>query len=272
MRYALFISALLHLGIMAAGFIAAPFMTVPAVVDSQRIPIELLTEAEFADRTSVMADRVSEEIADTNPSDDIEVSSLPDPIPTPQFEEPTIEETPEPVEQPKPEEPKPEPKDPPKKEEDKPKSEEDDFFSGLDDALVDLEEEDERKAPSEVVDPEGLSDQEAIGLGDTLTAAEEDLVREQMARRCFDQPQGVPNAEKLIVRVRFSLDREGYLIGQPEVLNATSIALSGNSWWRTTRDRAVQAVITCQPYDYLPAERYYVWSEMTLNFSPRGVM
>ncbi|MCQ8184498.1 hypothetical protein [Parvularcula maris] len=275
MRYATFISALLHVGILAAGFIVAPFLAVPEVAYRAVVPVNLISEAEFGEMVSVKADQKSEEVAE-DPAplrDDIEVAELPDPVPVPQ----PIEETPQPEPEPtpEPEQPKPEPEqkpEPPKQEtQDKPKQE-DDFFSGLDDALVDLEEEDDRKAPSEVLDAEGLRDQEQIGLGDTLTAMEEDLIRARMAESCYNQPTGVPDAEKLVVRVNFKLDREGEIIGQPRVLNNAQISLSGNTWWKTTRDRAVQAVTACAPYDFLPQERYYVWSEITLNFTPQGVM
>jgi hypothetical protein len=276
LRYASFISALLHVGLLAAGFIIAPFLPTPEIEYRAVVPIDLISEAEFADAVSVRADRKSEEVSEEPPAplrDDIEVAELPEPIPVPQpleeMPEPRLEPEPEPKKpEPKPEEKKPEPpKEQPK---DKPK-EEDDFFSGFDDALVDLEEE-ERSAPAEVLDPEGLRDQERIGLGDQLTASEIDVVRTRMAEYCYDQPTGVPNAEKLQVRVRFNLDRNGELLGQPKVLNNAQIAVSGNQWWKTTRDRAVQAVVACAPYDYLPEDRYHVWSEMTLNFTPQGVM
>ncbi|GGY53607.1 hypothetical protein [Parvularcula lutaonensis] len=275
MRYATFLSALLHVGILAGGFIIAPFLSVPDVVYRPVVPVELLSEAEFADLLSVKADQKSEEVTEEppNPRDDIQEVAMPDPIPVPQPEDPTPPE-PEVKEEPEDPAPREEPKreDPPKREPDPQPAEEDDFFSGLDEALVDLEDEPDKGAPAEVADAEGLRDQEQIGLGDTLTASEIDLIRQKMAEECFDQPTGVPNAEKLVVRIRFNLDPEGQLIGQPEVLNARQIALSNNSWWRTTRDRALQAVVKCAPYDYLPEERYYVWSEMTLNFTPLGVM
>lgn len=270
MRYAIFLSAILHFGVLAAGFIVAPFLEVPEVQYRQVVPVELLSEAEFSERLSVPADRKSEEVVEEvpPPSNDIEVASLPEPIPTPQ----PVEPKPEPKPEPRREEPKPEPKPQPRREETKPKTREDDFFSGLDEALIDLEDDQERGAPAEVTDPEGLRDQDVVGLGDQLSASHIDQIRARMAERCYDQPTGVPDAEKLVVRIRFNLDRSGEIIGQPEVLNARQIALSNNSWWRATRDRALQAVVTCAPYDFLPQEQYYIWSEITLNFTPLGVM
>lgn len=275
MRYALFIATLLHAGILAAGFIIAPFLPVPEVDYSPVVPVELLSQAEFADELSVKADRKSEPVEEDEEPEPVrqqeEEATLPDPEPEPV---PDPEET-QPEPQPAEDEPEQQPEDRPEPEEEPRREEpkqEDDFFSGLDDALVDLENQDEWSSPAEVVDPEGVRNQEGVGLGDRLTASEIDLVRQKMAEECFDQPTGVPNAEKIVVRVRFNLNPDGEIVGDPEVLNARQIALSNNSWWRTTRDRAVQAVVKCQPYDYLPEDRYYIWSEMILNFSPQGVM
>ncbi len=273
MRYATFLSALLHIGVFAAGFIAAPFMRTEPNVYVPIVPIELLSEAEIAEELSVRADRVSEPEEEPQREEertelvDVEPAPEPEPVPPPPLPEPEeIEPDPEP-------EVLPEPEPEPVREDPNPPRTEDrlDDLSFLDDALVDLEEDDLRDAPAEVLDPEGLRNQERVGLGDRLTAREEDQLRAAMLR-CYDQPTGVPDADEIVVRIRINLSPEGEIVGDPDVLNARQIALSNNSWWRATRDRAVRAVIDCQPYDYFSPDRYYIWSEMTLNFSPLGVM
>ena len=274
MRYATFISALMHVGFLAVGFIVAPFLTVPEVEYRPVIPLELISEAEFAEILSVQADQRSQDVAeDPAPQQPDPEPSQPEPEPEP-IPEP-IQPEPEPEPEPEPVLPDPEPEVQPERREEPQREEpdeEDDFFSGLDDALVDLEEENDRAAPAEVLDPEGLRDQEAIGLGDQLSAGHIDMIRSRMEERCYDQLTGVPNAEDIVVRVRFNLTRDGELQGEPTVLNARQIALSNNQWWRATRDRALRAVADCAPYDYLPEEQYYLWSEITLNFRPIGVM
>lgn len=273
MRYATFISALIHVGFLAAGFIVAPFMYVPPAEYRAVVPVELISEAEFSELLSVRADQRSEEVAeDPAPQQPDPEPSRPEPEPEPVIIPDPIVPDPEPEPEPEPVTPDPEPEvreEPPRREE---PDEEDDFFSGLDDALVDLEEDNDRQAPAEVLDPEGLRDQEQIGLGDQLTASHIDMIRSRMEEQCYDQLTGVPNADEIVVRVRFNLDRNGNIEGQPTVLNARRIALSNNQWWRATRDRALRAVVDCQPYDYLPDDQYYLWSEITLNFRPIGVM
>ncbi|MEM9810504.1 MAG: hypothetical protein AAF788_04690 [Pseudomonadota bacterium] len=273
MRYATFLSALLHIGILAGGLIVAPFLPTPELLTPPVVPIEILSEAEIADELSVRADRKNPPAEEDAPEPEPERPAAalePEPerlvLPPPPEPEPEPE-APEPEPEPEPVEPEPQPEEPtPPRQEDRI-----DDLSFLDDALVDLQQDDQRSQPSEVLDPEGLRDQEAVGLGDRLTASEIDMVRARMAS-CFDQPTGVPDAENLVVRVRFYLNSDGTIQGEPSVLNARQIALSNNSWWRVTRDRAMRAVVACAPYDYLPDDRYYIWSEMTLNFTPLGVM
>ena len=102
MRYASFLSILLHVGLAAAGLIAGPFLRTPEVPYVPVVPIEILSEAEIADELSVRADRVSE------PAEEEEAPKpqrQPEPQPEP---EPVIPPAPEP-EQPQEKEPEPEP-------------------------------------------------------------------------------------------------------------------------------------------------------------------
>ncbi|MEM1381242.1 MAG: hypothetical protein AAGH41_11540 [Pseudomonadota bacterium] len=272
MRYATFLSALLHLGAVFSALIVAPFLAdpePPLVV--QAIPIQLLSEAEIRSETSVMADRkadaVDEDIRPIAPDDGIEEVALPDPEPMqiPPEPERDLERDPEVLE---PEPPQPEP---PQQKPQTPEPDRIDDLSSLDEVLKDLEDDPEAGAPQEVLDPEGLRNNERVGLGDKLTATETDLVRARMVD-CYDQLAGVPDAENLVVIVKLDLDRDGEIIGSPDVENDLAINISGNPYWKATRDRAVRAAIKCAPYDYLPQEKYSQWDEMILRFTPLGVM
>jgi len=98
-----------------------------------------------------------------------------------------------------------------------------------------------------------------------LTASENAKLIAAM-RRCWTPLDGAPNPEKLRVEVSFKLRRDGTLQDRPKVLNATQIALSPNRYWKVAQQRAVQAVIECQPYDFFSSERY--GEEFILNFTP----
>ncbi|NRA28816.1 MAG: cell envelope integrity protein TolA [Parvularculaceae bacterium] len=277
MRYATFVSMMLHLGVLFGGLIIAPFITTRDVLVTPVVPIQLLSEAEIADELSVRADRTADAVEDAPPEkvmpkDGIEEVSLDDPLPMPLPPEPEPEPEPQ---QPEPEpeiEPEPEPEPEPEEKVQPPqkKPEKIDDLAGLEDALKDLED-DPFGAPSEVLDPEGLNNQERLGLGGELTATETDLVRARMLD-CYDQLSGVPDAANLVVEVKINLDRDGTIRGDPEVINNLAIQVSGNPYWKATKDRAIRAAIKCAPYDYLPQDKYDQWDELTLVFTPLGVM
>jgi len=267
---------MLHLGVVFGGLIIAPFISTREVLATPVVPIQLISEAEIADELSVRADRKANAVEDADikpvrPDDGIEEVALPLPEPMPLPPEPE----PEPQElEPVPVEPEPEPEvkpEPPQQKPREPEPDRIDDLSGLEDALKDLEDEPEGGAPNEVLDPEGLRNQERLGLGDKLTATETDLVRARMVD-CYDQLSGVPDAANLVVEVKLRLDRDGTIIGDPEVVNNLAIQVSGNPYWRATKDRAIRAAIKCAPYDYLPQEKYADWDEMYLSFTPLGVM
>ena len=246
------------------------------------IPVELLSEAEIADRVEVQAQAKVEEPEpepepapeEPEPAPELEPESVqeapppePEPVappaPEPEPEEAAPEpEEPEPEPEPQPEPPAPEPPTP------EPAADELDF-AALEDGLVDLDP-DRREAPREVApDAEGSEfDAERVGLGQQLLASEEAAIRARVEGQCWNRQSGVPDIEKLVVQVRFQLDRQGEIVGQPKVLNAGQIARSGNAFWRVAEQRAVAAVQACAPYDYLAQDRYEVWRDITMRFIP----
>lgn len=272
MRYATFLSTLLHLGAMFGGIIFAPFFITSEPLVAPVVPIQLLSEAEIGAELSVRADRTPDAVEDAKPiapDDGIEEVALPEPLPAPLPPEPE----PEKELQPDPEllQPDPPKPDPPAQKPRKREPERIDDLSGLDEVLKDLEDEPDKRAPSEVLDPEGLRNSERVGLGDQLTATELDLVRARMLD-CYDQLAGVPDAENLVVVLQVKLDRDGEIVGDVDVSNNIAIEISGNPYWKATRDRAVRAAIKCAPYDYLPQDKYEQWDDMELKFTPLGVM
>ncbi|MEO0613896.1 MAG: hypothetical protein AAFY83_11345, partial [Pseudomonadota bacterium] len=169
-------------------------------------------------------------------------------------------------------EPKPEPKEepaPPKKEPPKPPKKKKPKDDGLDlDALADLAKKNQRA--DAVRDPKEAAGAakgpvKVSGGSGTLTASENAKLLAAM-RRCWNPLDGAPNPEKLRVEVSFRLLPNGRLQERPKVLNATQIALSPNRYWKVAEQRAVQAVIECQPYTFFAPERY--GEEFILNFTP----
>lgn len=98
------------------------------------------------------------------------------------------------------------------------------------------------------------------------TATIEDFVRSRMLE-CWTPPGGALNAGEMLVVIRFSLNPEGYLVGQPKIQNRTQIFASNNPYYRAAAEGALRAVRLCEPYE-LPKEIYDQWKELELNFDP----
>ncbi|MFQ5563708.1 MAG: hypothetical protein ACE5FO_09080 [Parvularculaceae bacterium] len=269
MRFGFFASLLVHLAVAGLALLSLPESWRPDVEAEPYVPIELIREAELAEKTSVPA-------AQPEPVEEVE-PELPEPEPEPEpvAEEPApVEPEPEPEPAPVIEEPAPEPEKKvtpaPEAPNIRPKKESDELDLEALSALVDKAKKETERAtepsetPSETAE-ESEQTRRAVGAGDRLTAS--DYAKLQAAMyECWRPPFGAPEAEKLNVIVEIRLDRDGTLDGEPKVLNATAIALSGNPFWKTAEQAAVRAVISCQPYDFLSQDRYETWREIEMNF------
>ena len=63
--------------------------------------------------------------------------------------------------------------------------------------------------------------------------------------------------------MHFLLNTDGTVSGLPEVVNSSSDPL-----FPSTAQSAVSAVMDCQAYDFLPADKYDLWRDNTFNFNP----
>jgi outer membrane biosynthesis protein TonB len=101
-----------------------------------------------------------------------------------------------------------------------------------------------------------------------LSLSEVDAVR-QRVQECWNVRDfaGSADADKLRASIRFSLNQDGSLAGNPVISSSSGGALS-----RLFADRAVQAVQKCAPYNFLPRNKYTNWRNMNLNFDMSGMM
>jgi outer membrane biosynthesis protein TonB len=123
-----------------------------------------------------------------------------------------------------------------------------------------------RASPNASPDPEERPRRRA-GAGSAMTATAEDALRAQL-KRCWRAPVDLPDPERLVVKVRVSLTREGAIARPPEVVDA---APPGDGAMKTAEERATRAVRICAPYA-LPAEGYEMWSDLILRFDPREML
>lgn len=91
------------------------------------------------------------------------------------------------------------------------------------------------------------------------------MVRDQVGQ-CWNPPVGASGADGLQVRVRFTLNRDGSLSGEPVVVNNGS-----GAYFQSAADSATRAVRRCAPLR-LPAASYDYWRDVQITFDPREMM
>lgn len=96
------------------------------------------------------------------------------------------------------------------------------------------------------------------------------LSREEVAafkmhlRKCWQLPEGVAPTSSARVVVRAYLARDGALMAEPTLVEATASAEGPG-----VMQAAMRALTQCQPFGFLPADRYAEWKVLDLSFSPR---
>jgi hypothetical protein len=104
------------------------------------------------------------------------------------------------------------------------------------------------------VDTQGSDDAISADIVDALVSK---------LRDCWNVPPGAREA-RVSVRIHFRLNKDGTLIGSPQVENWNADPL-----FDATARSAVSALIACQAYSFLPKDRYDLWKDNTLDFDPR---
>ncbi len=89
-----------------------------------------------------------------------------------------------------------------------------------------------------------------------------DLVQSRIEQN-WDVPIGALSAETAVVRLRIELNRDGMLLRQPTVMDA-----SMSPTYQAMADAAVRAALRGQPY-LIPPEQYERCRDMVLRFNPR---
>ncbi len=100
-----------------------------------------------------------------------------------------------------------------------------------------------------------------------LTISELDAIRLQI-QKCWSVPAGARDAENLVVRIRFSLNPDGSLRGEPKILDRDRM---DEPSFRTAAESARRAVLRCTPLT-LPPAKYESWKDIVLNFNPRDLL
>ncbi|WP_019961015.1 cell envelope integrity protein TolA [Woodsholea maritima] len=272
------LSLALHALVLGAGYVYLPSF-LKDLESAHIVPIELVTlsshsnvrasaqtpEPEPEDEPDIDQPIAPEPQPVEEPQPQPEPEPEPEPIPLPPEQQEERAPEPEPEPEPVQSEPEPEPQPQPRQPDPQP------------------EPEPERREPQRPREP-SLSDllnlaqdtaqvarsnnqgetQRQVGAGTANTASARDLMFSQV-RRCWREPADMPNPEQLGVTVNIRLERNGTLADAPRLQDENRVMNSSNRYLRIAGERAVRAVLDCQPY-HLPPEQYSEWRSVTLNF------
>jgi hypothetical protein len=115
--------------------------------------------------------------------------------------------------------------------------------------------------------PANLPSSLAAPPSETKSRLPADLVTKLKAqvRKCFVPLADPPDAADFTTDIRIALKRDGTLAGDPEMVFAP-----GSTNGHVMMERARQAVRQCQPYGFLPADKYADWRVIEMVFAFDG--
>jgi outer membrane biosynthesis protein TonB len=112
------------------------------------------------------------------------------------------------------------------------------------------------------------SSQPKAPLGSQLTASELDMVRHQIAR-CWNVPAGARDAKDLVVEIKVAVDPDG-TVQQATIVDQGRMS---DPFYRAAAESARRAFFNplCRPLR-LPAEKYAIWKDLVVDFSPKDIL
>ena len=109
-----------------------------------------------------------------------------------------------------------------------------------------------------------------IGAMNAMTMDLSDALKNMIAQ-CWNPPVGAPHPERLIPVFRLFLNPDGSVAQPPQLTADSAGAAAGDPFMRAAADAARRAIYTCAPYK-LPADKYNVWRDITVDFDPRKMV
>jgi outer membrane biosynthesis protein TonB len=113
------------------------------------------------------------------------------------------------------------------------------------------------------------SSQPRAPLGSQLSASELDMVREQIAR-CWNVPAGARDAKDLVVVIRVVVNPDG-TVQKATIVDQARAA--SDPFFRAAAESARRAFFNpqCRPL-HLPPEKYAIWKDLVVDFSPKDIL
>ena len=112
--------------------------------------------------------------------------------------------------------------------------------------------------------PDSGFDSEATVIAN-LTNDERAAFRAHL-KKCWKLPGGVSPTQTTRVVMRIYLQRNGMLSNEPQLIEA-----SASREGPLVMQAAIRTLKECQPYAFLPPEKYKEWRMLDLSFSPRDM-
>lgn len=104
-----------------------------------------------------------------------------------------------------------------------------------------------------------------------ISMSEKDFIRKQVEDQwLFDL--GAKDAQELIVRIRFSINPDGSLRQQPEIVDQARMYMPGQESYRSAAESARRAVLKAAPFRLPPGDKDKWGQEIILNFDPRQML
>jgi outer membrane biosynthesis protein TonB len=199
----------------------------------------------------------------------------PKPPPPPQAKPPEPKPEPKPIEKAETPKPKAKPEPVPQLAKNEPKPEPKKYDPGQFEALL-KNLAPQQSVPSPDAPPQKprvasarASSQPRAPLGGQLTASELDLIRQQIAH-CWNVPAGARDARDLVVEIRVVVDRDG-TVQQATIVDQGRFG--SDPFFRAAAESARRAFFNpqCRPL-HLPAEKYAIWRDLVVDFSPKDIL
>ncbi len=298
------LSVALHLVLGTVFILGLPRLFDPPVPEEMPVAVQLVTIA-----PETRATRPNPSVPRPNAKSDPPVADapvtkpepeppVPTPVPPPSTEIPPAAELPKPPEpkpalpppvlkpEPKPEPPRPtekveipkpkeKPQPPQRMAKSEPKAEQNKYDPGQFEALLkNLAA--HSTAPSQDASPQRPrvasgkpSSQPKAQLGSQLSASEMDMVREQIAR-CWNVPAGARDAKDLVVEIRVMVAPDG-TVRQATIVDQARFG--SDPFFRAAAESARRAFFNpmCRPLR-LPPEKYAIWKDLVVDFSPKDIL
>jgi hypothetical protein len=113
------------------------------------------------------------------------------------------------------------------------------------------------------------SSQPRAPLSSQLSASEVDMIREQISR-CWNIPAGARDAKDLVVELRVEVGPDG-MVQQAAIVDQGRA--NADPFFRAAAESARRAFFNplCRPLR-LPPDKYDVWKDMVVDFSPKDLL